>query len=228
MKKPSNQEFKEVFDKVATKYNDVCNPFLVYERKTILGNWARGKCLEVGAGTGEISKFISLKHPVVATDIAPGMVREIKKRGIEAYVCDAERLPFEDRSFDSVLSAEVLYYLDNPNRFLSESFRVLRPGGRLLISCANNLTVKFYDKARAFLRAVGVTKGMYFDEDAVQEFMTAPKLRTMLSRNGFDIIEEKKAPVLPFRSLNFLNQMLEKTPLRHLGVFIFVFAQKRG
>ena len=224
--KPTNQEFKQIFDGIAERYNKVSNEYLVQKRKYILGNWAKGRCLEVGAGTGEISKFLRQKgHEVVATDIAPGMVQEIKKHGIEAYECDAEKLPFPDQSFDTVVAAEILFYLDNPDSFLSEAQRILRPNGQLLLSCASNFPVKFYDRVRSYLRAFGIS-GMYFKEDTLREFMTASKLRAMLARNGFDVLEEKKTPIFPIGMLDPLNTILEKTPLRHFGIFIFVSACK--
>lgn len=225
--KPSNQEFKKTFDGIATRYNEVSNQYLIRLRKNILGNWAKGRCLEVGAGTGEISEFISQNHEVVATDIAPKMVEEIKKRGIEAYICDAEKLPFEDSSFDSVIAAELIFYLDNQDKFLSEAYRILKPEGRLLISCASNFPVKIYDRVRKCLRALGIRKGMYFNEDTLHEFMTPPKLKQMLHRNNFEIVETKKTPILPFAAFDFLNTTLEKTPLKHFGIFIFALAQKR-
>jgi len=119
---------------------------------------------------------------VVATDISPKMVREIKKQGIESKACDAEKLPFADNFFDSVVAAEVIYYLDHPESFFRESYRVLKPGGRLLISTANN-TVKIYDRLRAYLRIFGI-KGMYFD-DKVREFMTHRRLQKLLQDRNF-------------------------------------------
>lgn len=225
--KPSNREFRQIFDNIASRYNAVCSPYMTYRRKTILGQWTRGKCLEVGAGTGEISKFLlETGYNVVATDIAPGMVREIKKLGLEAYECDAEKLPFEDRAFDTIIAAEMLFYLNNPSNFLNEAYRVLRPGGRLLISCANDIPAKFYDKLRAALRRLGIYNGTYFEEDPLREFMTIKKLRQMLYQNSFKVVEEKIAPVLPVKSLAAISRLLEKTPLRYFGVFIFIFAKK--
>ena len=225
MHKSSNRQFAQIFDDVATRYNEMSNPYLVSLRKNILGNWAAGKCLEVGAGTGEISKHLAQNHDVIATDIAPAMVEEIKKHGIEAYVCDAEKLPFENNSFDSVIAAEMLFYLDNPDNFLSEAYRVLKPEGRLLMSCASNFPVKFYDKLRSLLRTIGISKGMYF-EDTLREFMTPSKLKTILARHNFETIEIKKTPILPISFFDSLNRFLEKTPLKSLGIFIFVLAKK--
>ncbi len=228
MAKPSNSEFKQIFDDIALRYNEISNSYLVNKQKTIFGNWAKGKCLEVGAGTGEISKFLSLQHAVVATDISPRMVEEIKKIGIEAHVCDGEKLPFNNEMFETVIASEMLFYLDNPDNFLAEAHRVLKPEGRLLISCASNFPVKFYDRLRSWLRKLGMKKGMYFSEDPLREFMTPAKLKHMLKRNNYEIIEIKKSPIIPIASFDSLNRILEKTPFQHFGIFIFALAQKRN
>src|SRR3989344_1575481 len=214
LQKPSNSQFEKIFDNVASRYNEISNSYLVALRKNIFGDWAKGKCLEVGAGTGEISKFLLLSHEVVATDISSSMVEKIKRNGIKAYQCDAEKLPFEANSFDTVIAAETLFYLDNPDNFLSEAHRVLKPSGRLLISCASNFPVKFYDRLRSILRSVGIKRGMYFD-DGLREFMTTPKLKAMLTHQGFNLIEEKKTPIFPIRGLDILNRILEKTLLKY-------------
>lgn len=61
------------------------------------------------------------------------MVDEARRRnpGVEFRVADAHSLPFEDGSFDVVLSNLTVHHLGDPDKFLAEAFRVLRPGGRL-------------------------------------------------------------------------------------------------
>src|SRR3989344_7590870 len=226
MTKPTNSEFKEIFNIIAPSYNKVSNSYLVDLRKNIFGNWAKGKCLEVGAGTGEISRFLSKKHAVVATDISPGMVQEIEKGGIEAITCDAEKLPFENNSFDTIVAAEMLFYLDNPDNFLSEAHRILKPEGQLLISCASNFPVKLYDRLRSWLRRLGFREGMYFDEDPLREFMTVQKLRTMLEQHHFKTVEERRTPIFPLVYFKHLNDLLEKTVLKYFGIFFFILTKK--
>lgn len=222
--KPTNTEFREIFDSAAREYDAVSSLYAVSRRRDFFVAHARGDCLEVGAGTGEIS--LALKrtgHHVVATDISPNMVVEIQKKGVEAHVCDAEKLPFVDNSFDTVLGAEMIYYLDHPERFLYEIYRILRPGGQLLLSSANN-TTKVYDRARAFLRALGIGH-MYFD-DKIREFVTAKRLTTMLESAGFRAVEAQKIIIVPFGFLDWLNRILEHTPLKHFGIFILMKGEK--
>jgi SAM-dependent methyltransferase len=102
-----------------------------------------GRSLEVGAGTGYFSLNLAQAGVVAeptCTDISPGMLETLRANaarlgvGVNTVRCDAERLPFEDSSFDLVLGHAVLHHLpDLPGAF-SEFFRVLRPGGTLVFA----------------------------------------------------------------------------------------------
>lgn len=223
--KPSNNQFQKIFDRIAPHYDSITNNYAVSRRIDFFIKYSRGRCLEVGAGTGEVSKaLIKNNHEVAATDISPKMVENIKRKlDIKAIVCDAEKLPFARNSFDTVVGAEMIYYLDHPEKFLSEASRVLKPEGRLLLSSTNN-TAKIYDRIRAVLRSLGF-KAMYFD-DKNREFMSSGKLTHLLEEAGFKIMREKKIIILPFRFFDSLNRMLEKTFLGYLGIFILIYAKK--
>ncbi|TSC79451.1 MAG: UbiE/COQ5 methyltransferase [Parcubacteria group bacterium Gr01-1014_29] len=186
---------------------------------------AEGKCLEVGAGTGSISKaLVERGHEVLATDISLKMVEEMKKKGVNAIMCDAEKLPFPDATFDTVLASEVLYYLDHPELFLSEARRVLKPGGVLLLSSANARVARFYDWLRAVLRPFGFS-GTYFD-DPVHTFFLERELRQLVENAGFGAIQTRKIIVLPLSFLDSINKILECTPFRHAGAFVMLSARK--
>ena len=98
------------------------------------------EALEIGSGTGYFSLNLlqlGLVGRLVATDISPGMLDELgdtaERLGldVETAATDAERLPFEDRSFDLVFGHAVLHHLPDLTVALAEFRRVLRPGGTL-------------------------------------------------------------------------------------------------
>jgi ubiquinone/menaquinone biosynthesis C-methylase UbiE len=100
------------------------------------GPWERA--LEIGAGTGYFSlNLLSAGRvaSVTATDIAPGMLRALEANAaelgleVETVTTDAERLPFEDASFDLVLGHAVLHHIPDLDRAVGEFHRVLKPGG---------------------------------------------------------------------------------------------------
>ncbi len=100
---------------------------------------AVGNVLEIGAGTG-----INLPHydgnvaSLVITEPEPAMLRRLQRKVREqaplakVLRAPAEDLPFEDGTFDTVVSTLVLCGVDDQERALREARRVLRPGGRLL------------------------------------------------------------------------------------------------
>jgi len=96
------------------------------------------RVLDCGCGMGfylmVMSRLWDLE--LVGLDMDPERLRWASEHGIEAELVegDAQRLPFEDSSFDAVLLTEVLEHLPDDDAALSEVLRVLRPGGVLSLS----------------------------------------------------------------------------------------------
>jgi len=102
-----------------------------------------GRSLEIGAGTGYFSLNLlqaGVVRDAVCTDISPGMLAALEANArrlglaVETAACDAEALPFEDRSFDLVLGHAVLHHLPDLRAAFGEFRRVLRPGGTVLFA----------------------------------------------------------------------------------------------
>jgi SAM-dependent methyltransferase len=81
-----------------------------------------GTTLEIGAGAGHSSGLLPVSFRM---DILPSPWIDL--------VADAQVLPFADQSLDGIAMLDVLHHLARPIRFLHESARVLRPGGRLAL-----------------------------------------------------------------------------------------------
>jgi len=82
--KPKNAEIRDIFDTVASRYDSVTNSYALSRRIEFILRYAKGDCLEVGTGAGEIARALASKHKITATDISPNMVSEARKKGIEA------------------------------------------------------------------------------------------------------------------------------------------------
>ena len=103
---------------------------------------ARGRTLELGAGTGvNLGHYTPAVTELVLTEPDPFMARRLRDKAgeetpaagsVEVIEASAERLPFDDDSFDTVVSTLVLCTVDDPDRAGAELSRVLGPGGRLL------------------------------------------------------------------------------------------------
>src|SRR5215467_2712166 len=100
---------------------------------------ADGRVLEIGAGTGaNLQHYDGSIESLVLTEPEPAMLRRLQRKTTEqaplakVLRAPAEDLPFEDGSFDTVISTLVLCGVDDQERAVREIRRVLRPGGRLL------------------------------------------------------------------------------------------------
>jgi ubiquinone/menaquinone biosynthesis C-methylase UbiE len=105
--------------------------------------WPYRKSLELGCGTGFFTLNLKLAGVIDechVTDLSPGMVevaqRNARRLGfeVEGRVADAERLPYDDGTFDIVLGHAVLHHIPDLDGSFREILRVLKPGGRFVFA----------------------------------------------------------------------------------------------
>ena len=97
--------------------------------------------LDVATGPGHVALALApLVASVVATDLAAGMVDKARERAaesgvlnLECRVADAERLPFDNQSFDLVTCRIAPHHFIDIDAAIGEAARVLRPGGRFVV-----------------------------------------------------------------------------------------------
>ena len=106
----------------------------IEERLVKHGINAGDKILDVGCGAGLATNALALKsYEVFGVDLAEGALEEAKKRdttkSVKYIKADALELPFENESFDSVISLDFLEHVYEPQKVITEINRVLKPGG---------------------------------------------------------------------------------------------------
>jgi ubiquinone/menaquinone biosynthesis C-methylase UbiE len=133
---------KRVWDKAASSYD---KQIAFFEKiqfaggREWLGERARGRVLEVAIGTGLNLPHYPADVTITGIELSPAMLAVARQRatalgrGVDLREGDAEHLPFEDASFDTVVCALSLCTIPNPDAALAEMRRVLGPGGRLLL-----------------------------------------------------------------------------------------------
>jgi len=132
-------ELTNVPDAAVESFAGVANPWE-------LGRLAPGeRVLDLGSGAGTDSlvaaQMVGAEGRVTGVDMTPEMLAKARSAAAEMGVgnvefveCEAESLPFDDGSFDVVVSNGVIDLIPDKDAVFSELFRVLRPGGRLQIA----------------------------------------------------------------------------------------------
>ncbi|HEX2922861.1 MAG TPA: class I SAM-dependent methyltransferase, partial [Chloroflexota bacterium] len=108
---------------------------------------ASGRVLELGCGSGALLRTVApiarlaggMDISAAGRELAAGWIRqEVRGRtGVGLLCARAEKLPFDDGSFDAVVSQHLVEHLDDPSAALAEWYRVLRPGGILVLVTPN-------------------------------------------------------------------------------------------
>lgn len=116
-----------------------------YIEKDVIAEFLKDKpaqvILELGCGTGHWTEFLTHKgYEVIGIDISDAMLDIARRKnllGCKFMKADASELPFENNSFDTVVSITMLEFTGNIPKVLNEIHRVLKPQGNLILGCLN-------------------------------------------------------------------------------------------
>jgi SAM-dependent methyltransferase len=169
-----------------------------------------GRGLEIGVGSGRFAAPLGVQ---VGVDPSPAMLAYTAARGVEAFVAAAAQLPFADGSFDFAMVVTTLCFVDSPERMLSETRRVLKPDGRLVIG--------FIDRASDMGRDYESRKAeSVFYRDAT--FRSADEVAGLLEGGGFSIEAWAQTLTRPIAETADIESL---RPGRGHGAFVVVSAR---
>jgi 2-polyprenyl-3-methyl-5-hydroxy-6-metoxy-1,4-benzoquinol methylase len=148
------------------------------------------RLLDGGSGGGHFSAAAAARGAsVTSLDVGENLLEQVKKR------CETTRvvgsileLPFEDATFDVVLSTEVIEHTPDPERGVRELCRVVRPGGVLVLTSPNHLW-------QPVVRFATATKLRHYA--GYENFLWAHRARDVVSAVGFQIERFQGFNVLP-------------------------------
>ena len=161
------------------------------------------RAMELGCGTGFF--LLNLMQSGVATkgsvtDLSPGMVkvalRNAENLGLEVdgRVADAERIPYDDNTFDLVVGHAVLHHIPDVEQALSEVLRVLKPGGRFVFAGEPSTIGDFYARwmsratwwATTNVTKLGPLKSWRRPQEELDESSRAAALEAVVDIHTFD------------------------------------------
>jgi ubiquinone/menaquinone biosynthesis C-methylase UbiE len=133
---------RTIWQNAAARYDRAMEPLergVLAGSREWIGERAHGRVLEVAVGTGRSLEFYAPGVELTGVDLSPAMLRRARRRARELEltptfkVADAEDLPFDDATFDTVVCALGLCSIPRPEAAVAEMARVLVPGGTLLL-----------------------------------------------------------------------------------------------
>jgi len=135
---------KDYFDEVAPQWDEMREVFFseaVREKAIGVADVRRGElAADIGAGSGFVTEGLARKGlRVIAVDQSEAMLNEMRSKlshldTIEYRVGRAESLPVDNEAVDYVFANMYLHHVDSPPRAIGEMVRILKPGGRLVIT----------------------------------------------------------------------------------------------
>ena len=219
---------EEYFNKIANRYDswyltktgryiDRTEKRLIFSMVCTRG----GRALDLGCGTGNYTlELYKRGFSVVGADLSVEMLKIAKTKlpDVPFVRANAYSLPFKDESFDLILSVTMFEFLREPEKAVREIYRVLKPGGEVVIGTMNGRSSWFLFKR---------LKGL-FVETAYRyaRFYTPKELEDILLSTGFKEVESRGIIYFPsfFPFLSLAEKMDEKFSgrLKEIGAFIAV------
>ena len=100
----------------------------------VMGLPHAGTLLDAGGGTGRVAEALR-PHigSIVVADVSRGMLAQARQKNLAVASAETERLPFAGGAFDRVMMVDALHHVVHQAETVRELYRVLKPGGRLVI-----------------------------------------------------------------------------------------------
>lgn len=215
-----------------------------------------GRVLDIGCGAGQVvGRLTEAGFEAYGVDVSEPNIERARKFSDRCQMYDGRHLPFPDAHFESAGALNVLEHVDEPEDFIRELTRVVRPGGKIVLSSPNFFRVFGFRDYHPKMRGVGnkwrnwlriqekrrqmraepakvrfdkmtpIVKEPFTPDDDAIVATNAVEMTFFLERNGCEIVSVACTDRYVAKPVDFV---LNLTPLRYLMFNSFVIARKRG
>ena len=159
----------------------------------------RPRILDVGCGTGANLLLLAKYGDAEGVDVSADALAFCRERGIDKVKQGvAEQLPYDDRTFDLVTALDVVEHMDDDLAGLKEMYRVLRPGGRVLI----------------FVPTFMFLWGLQDDVSHHRRRYRMSELRGVLEKAGFKVERSTYANITFFVPILVMRKLMQLTGIK--------------
>lgn len=211
----------------------------------------RGKVVDIGGGFGRYAPICAPKFKeYTIAEPSKELLEMAKKKwknfsNIKYINAFAQKLPFKDNEFDLALFIRVIHHIEEPEEVIKEIYRVLKPGGFLVIEIANK--IHFLNRLRAILRgdfkfkkdlsSIRLKSKNRKDSNIPIIDHHPKRIISILKENRFEILEILSVSnfrlgifkkIIPLKLLLFLENVFQKILAKNFfGASIMILAKKK-
>ena len=151
-----------------------------------------GRGLEIGVGTGRFAAPLGI---TVGIDPAKNMIETARQRGVDARLGIGEDLPFDNATFDYVAIIITICFVEDSQRVIEETKRVLKKNGRVIIGIIdkNSFLGKFYQKK----------KSVFYKQ---ANFFSVAEITDLLKKAGFIRFSYYQTIFSPLEKIDAIEQ----------------------
>ena len=152
-----------------------------------------GRLLDAGGGTGRVAQALGGKAPqIIVADLSLGMLKQAKNKNGLLCACSAsEQLPFKDGEFERVIMVDAFHHVKDQARTAAELYRVLKPGGILVVIEPDIRT--WAVKLIAVMEKILLMRSHLLPAERIASLFSMQNAATRIDRQGYEfrIVVEK-------------------------------------